>query len=171
MLKAFIKKPIYVFIDAENLFYAQRTLGWLVSYEKLMTYFENECGEKVKIFVYTGRNYANEGEKKFLDMLAAKGFIVRTRPVKKIRSSKGGFEWKNNLDMELAFEMDDTKAKYNTAVLISGDSDFSVIIDRIKKAGKRIVVMSTRGHISRELLERAKYIDLRKLKSELELKK
>jgi len=101
-------------------------------------------------------------------MLSARGFIVRTRVVKKIKSRDGGFEWKNNLDMELAFEMDDTRDKYDTAVLISGDSDFSVVIDRIKKAGKRIIVMSTRGHISKELLERAKYVDLKKLKDRLQ---
>lgn len=171
MLKQFVKPPVYVFIDAENLFYSQRTLGWLVSYEKLMNYFKKECGSKTKVFVYTGKNEANPGEGKFLDMLAAKGFIVRTRPVKKIRSSNGRFEWKNNLDMELAFEMNDTAPKYNTAVLISGDSDFSVVLDRIKKAGKRIIVMSTRGHISKELLERAKYVDLRKLRHSLELNK
>ncbi len=67
----------------------------------------------------------------------------------------------------MAFEMDDTKEKYDTAVLLSGDSDFAVPIDRIKKVGKRIIVMSTRGHIAKELLERAKYIDLRKLKGEI----
>ena len=63
--------------------------------------------------------------------------------------------------------MDDTKDKYDTAILLSGDSDFSVPIDRIKKAGKRIIVMSTRGHISKELLERAKFVDFRKLKQEI----
>lgn len=171
MINKFVKGKVYVFIDAENLFYSQRTLGWKISYEKLMNYFKKECGVETKLFVYTGKNEANPSEVKFLDMLAAKGFIVRTRNVKKIRSSKGGFEWKNNLDMELAFEMDDTKNHYSTAVLISGDSDFSVVIDRIKKSGKRIIVMSTRGHISKELLERAKYTDLRKLRNELELLK
>jgi uncharacterized LabA/DUF88 family protein len=50
---------------------------------------------------------------------------------------------------------------------MSGDSDFSIPIDKIKKKGKRIIVISTRGHISRELLERAKFVDLRKLKNEI----
>ena len=79
----------------------------------------------------------------------------------------GKFEWKGNLDMELAFEMDDTKDKYDTAILVSGGSDFAVPVDRIKKAHKRIIVVSTRGHISRELLERAKFIDFRKLKEKI----
>lgn len=63
--------------------------------------------------------------------------------------------------------MVETKEKYDTAILVSGDSDFAAPIDRIKHAGKRIIVMSTRGHIARELLERAKFLDLRKIKNEI----
>ena len=167
MIKQFIKKPVHVFIDAENLFYTQRTLGWLISYEKLMRYFKDECGEETKVFVYTGLDENNTSQRKFLDMLTAHGFIVRTRVVKKFKKSDGGYAWKNNLDMELAFEMVETKDKYKTAVLISGDGDFAVPIVRIKRAGKQIIVMSTRGHISIELLELAKYIDLKKLREKL----
>lgn len=74
---------------------------------------------------------------------------------------------KGNLDIELALEMFELAPKYDTAVLFSGDSDFSAPIDRIKEKGKRIVVVSTRGHVARELLERAKFVDLRKLKSKI----
>lgn len=109
----------------------------------------------------------NTGQRKFLDMLEINGFVVRTKAIKKIRDRDGSTKWKGNLDLELAFEMDDTKDKYDTAILMSGDSDFAVPIHRIKKVGKRIIVMSTRGHISRELLELAKYVDLRKLRDEI----
>lgn len=167
MLSKFIKGKVYVFIDAENVFYSQRTLGWKISYEKLMKYFKKECGKNTKCFIYTGIDEFNSKQRNFLDMLDITGYIVRTKVVKKIKSHGGGYRWKNNLDMELAFEMVDTKDKYDTAVLLSGDSDFSTPIDRIKPAGKRIIVMSTRGHISKELLERAKFVDLRKIKKEI----
>jgi len=84
--------------------------------------------------------------------------------VKKIKSRDGGYRWKNNLDIELAFEMVDTKEKYDTAVLMSGDSDFAPLLDAVKARHKRVLVMSTKGHISKELLDRAKYVNLRKLK-------
>jgi len=51
MIKQFIKGRVYVFIDAENVFYSQRTLGWRISYEKLMKYFKKECGDDVKCFI------------------------------------------------------------------------------------------------------------------------
>lgn len=170
MLHNFIKGKVYVFIDAENVFYAQRTLGWKISYEKMMIYLKKECGSEVKCFIYSGKDEYNTRQSKFLDMLDINGYIVRTKVIKKIKDHEGGYKWKNNLDVELAFEMDDTKNKYDTAVLVSGDSDFAVPVDRIKKAGKCIIVMSTRGHISKELLERAKFLDLRKLKDEISQK-
>jgi uncharacterized LabA/DUF88 family protein len=96
MIGQFVEGKVYVFIDAENLFYTQRTLGWKISYEKLRRYFKKECGEGTKCFVYKGVDEFNAGQKKFLDML----------------------------DIH-------------------------------------------EGHISRELLERAKFVDLRKLKKEI----
>lgn len=120
MLHQSIKGRVYVFIDAENVFYSQRTLGWKISYEKLMSYLKKECGDEMKCFIYKGVDEFNTGQRKFLDMLEINGYIVRTEVVKKIKDHEGGYRWKNNLDMELAFEMDDTKEKYDTAVLLSG---------------------------------------------------
>ena len=48
--------------------------------------------------------------------------------------------------------------------------DFAPVIDRIKSLGKRIIVMSVKGHISKELLDRAKYVNLKKLRNSIELK-
>lgn len=55
MLHQFIKGKVYVFIDAENVFYAQRTLGWKISYEKLLGYFKRECGDDVKCFIWNNK--------------------------------------------------------------------------------------------------------------------
>jgi len=167
MISKFIKGRVYVFIDGANTFYAQQTLGWKISYSKLMRYFKKECGEDTKCFIYLAYDETKQSERKFLDMLDINGYILRTKAIKKIRITPVRDKHKGSLDIELAFEMVDLSDKYDTAILMSGDSDFSVPIDRIKKKGKWIIVMSTRGRISRELLERAKYIDLRKLKKEI----
>jgi len=166
MLHKFIKGKVYVFIDAENVFYCQRTLDWHISYEKLIKYLKDEC-EEVKCFVYSGVDENNTGQRKFLDMLDINGYIVRTKSVKKIDLGHNEYKWKGNLDIELALEMVELADGYDTAVLITGDSDFAPVIDRIKKKRKRVIVMSTKGHIAKELIERAKYIDLKKLEDKI----
>jgi len=40
-------------------------------------------------------------------------------------------------------------------------------VNELKRLGKWVIVMSTKGHISRELIERAKYINLKKLKDQI----
>ena len=50
---------------------------------------------------------------------------------------------------------------------LSGDSDFAPLLDAAKQQGKRVIVMSTKGHIAKELLERAKYVNLKKIKEKI----
>lgn len=167
MIHKFVKGKVYIFIDVENVFYAQRTLGWKISYEKLMKYFKKECGKRTKCFAYTGVDEYNSKQRKFLDMLDINGYIVRSKVVKRIRTGAGKYKWKSNLDVELALEMVNLKDKFDTAILVSGDSDFAVALDWLKKDHKRVIIMSTRGRVAKELLERAKFVDLRKIKAEV----
>lgn len=169
MLKKFIKGKVYVFIDGANIFYAQRSLGWRISYEKFIKYLRKECGKQTKCFVYIATIPENEKQKKFLDLLDILGYIVRTKPIKVITVKNGQKLWKGNLDIELALEMYDTAASFDTVILVSGDSDFATALDKMKQKGKRVLVISTKNHISKELIERSKFIDLKKLKREIKL--
>ena len=87
MIKQFVKGRAYVFIDAANIFYSQRTLKWRISYERLKKYFEKECNVG-KIFIYTAQDAKRLNQEKFLRMLKNNGFIIRTKPVKQIRKKK-----------------------------------------------------------------------------------
>src|SRR3989344_1723286 len=169
MIGRLTKGKVAVFIDAANIFYSQRTLGWRISYEKLKEYFEREC-EISTLFVYTATDETRPEQQKFVSMLKRSGFVVRTKPVKKIRIAHGVYQWKGDFDVELTMDMLDGISSYDTAVLMSGDSDFAPVIDRIKTQGKRVLVMSVKGHVSKELLDRAKYINLKKLREDIELK-
>lgn len=56
-------------------------------------------------------------------------------------------------------------------LLFSGDSDFDYFLKELKRHGKRVIVVSTKYHISRELIKRADhYIDLRKIRKLIERK-
>jgi len=168
MIKQYIKGKVAVFIDAANIFYSQRTLGWYISYERLKDYFKKEC-DVVYLFVYTATDAGRPEQSKFIDMLKRNNFVVRTKSVKKIRIASGVYQWKGDFDVELTLDMIDNLSRYDTAVLMSGDSDFAPVIERIKTEGKRVVVMSVKGHVSKELLDRAKYVNLKKLRDEIEL--
>ncbi|KKT12888.1 MAG: hypothetical protein UV94_C0039G0002 [Parcubacteria group bacterium GW2011_GWC1_43_30] len=169
MIGEFVKGKVYVFIDAANIFYSQRTLKWRISYERLKQYLEGECDVQ-KIFIYTATDAGRPNQNKFIQMLEKNGFTVRTKPVKQIRISNGVYQWKGDFDVELTMDMLDHINNYDSAILLSGDSDFAPIINRVKSHSKRVIVMSVKGHVSKELLDRAKYMNLKKLRNEIELK-
>lgn len=168
-LKDFVKGKVFVFIDVANVFYAQKTLGWRISYERLIKYFKKEC-DLGKCFVYTAYIEENNNQKRFLKMLEKSGFVVRAKPVKKIRLKTKNYEWKGNLDVELVIDVLDNLQDFQTLILLSGDSDFTPLLRRIKKDHKRALVMSTKDHVAKELLEEAKFVNLKKLRKEIELK-
>ena len=166
MIRKFITGRVYAFIDVANIFYSQKTLGWKISYEKLKQYLSEECDLRW-ISIYTGIFPEDKKQKNFLDLLDILGYRLITKRVKRITTREGFYEYKANFDIEIAFDMIDNLDNYDTALLFSGDSDFAIVLDRIKSQGKRVLVFSTRGHISLELIKRAKYIDLRKLKEHI----
>lgn len=169
VVKKLVKGKVFVFIDAANIFYAQKTLKWRISYERLMKYFKKECSLG-KCFVYTAFIQEDEGQNRFIKMLKKSGFIVRTKPVKRIRLAKGVYQWKGNFDVELTMDVIDNLNKFKTLILLSGDSDFAPLLKRVKEYQKRVIVMSTKNHVAKELLEQAKFVNLKKLRKEIELK-
>ena len=160
MLKNFVHGRVAVFIDAANILYSQQTLGWRMDYTKLRD-----------IFFYTGHVGKDDKQQAFLKKLSELGYQVRSKEVKRIRVGRNSYQWKGNLDVELTIDVVKYLEKFDTLILMSGDSDFAPLLDVAKQAGKRVIVMSTKGHVAYELIQRAKYINLKKLRVELEYKK
>jgi len=167
MIKPFVKGKVAVFIDAANIFYSQRTLGWRIDYGKLSRYFHDES-VVTGMYYYTGMVGSIEKQQAFIQKIKSIGYKVTAKEVKFIHVAGSPDVPKGNLDVELALDAFRLRGDFDTLVLFSGDSDFAYLLDLLKQEGKRVVVVSTRGHISRELLERAKYIDLPKLRQRIE---
>ena len=170
MIGKFIKGKVAVFIDAANVFYSERSLGWNIDYEKLALYLRQEA-MLVGLYYYTGIVERSEKQRAFLKKLESFGYAVTAKEVKFIRLSKDSFTSKGSLDVELALDAYMRRDQYDALVLFSGDSDFGYLLDILKAEGKSVVVVSTRGHISRELVARAKYIALPKLRTMIERSK
>ena len=167
MISAFVKGKTAVFIDAANIFYSQRTLGWRIDYERLASYLHSEV-DIVGLYYYTGVIEKKEKQVAFLKKLKSFGYVVTAKEVKSIKLPSGAFTSKGSLDIELALDAYIQRDQYKTCVLFSGDSDFAYLLDVLKREGKEAVVVSTRGHVSKELVMRAKYIALPKLRKIIE---
>jgi uncharacterized LabA/DUF88 family protein len=86
------------------------------------------------------------------------GFEVRSKEVKMIPDfdEDGKFTGripKCNFDVEIAMDMIRKVEKHDTVLLFSGDSDFAGLLRYLKHQGKKVVVVSARKPMSRELKE------------------
>ncbi len=153
---------VYVFIDASNLWEAQKAKGKFFDYEKLRKFIkENFNGFIIKIFYYTAypaegtRDYSLNGRHKFYTFLK-KGlsFIVRKKELKRIfiiTENGEGIEEKGNMDVEITIDALHNIDKYNIAVLFSGDSDFLALVSYLRRANKKVYIFSSKNNISKEL--------------------
>ena len=167
MLREYVHGKVGVFIDAANILYSQHTLKWRLDYTKLLQYLRGEMKITVLRY-YTGKVGTLEKQLAFIKKLESIGYAVVAKEVKFIKLNDGRLMPKGNLDVELALDVYRQADQFDTLLLFSGDSDFAYLLDLLKQQGKKVVVISTRGHVSKELLDRAKYIDLRKLREFIE---
>ncbi len=165
MLEKYIGVKVAVFIDEANIYHSQKTLGWKVNYRTLLDFFK-QYTNLVSIAMYTSFVSENIVQTERLKMLAVYGYEIYTKHIKFIRNFDGTYTKKGNLDIELALDAYRYRKDYDLAVLFSGDSDFAYLLNLLKLESKKIVVISTRKHISKELLDCAdEYIDLKRLEN------
>lgn len=169
-LKPFIKGKMAVFIDAANLELSAKDRGWRVDYKKLYKWLKQQGNLSYSGF-FTVR-FGSTSHDAFLTLLKKSGYKLVTKPLKLIRhKTKAGHVRKANFDVEIAVETMKRVDAFETLILFSGDSDFDYLLRELKRRGKRVIVVSMKYHVSKELVNRADiYLDLRKIKGEIERK-
>lgn len=172
MIKKYIKGKTIVIIDAANLENSVKSLGWWIDYRKLYDYFKSNA-DLIGIRHYCLR-FEDEGQDNFFTVLKKIGYKLITKPLKvitQIDKAKGDLR-KANFDVEIALDCMQLLDSYQTLVLFSGDSDFDYLVKTLRSRGKTVVVISSKYHISKELIDCCdKYLDIKKLKPLIERQK
>ncbi|MHB1163522.1 MAG: LabA-like NYN domain-containing protein [Minisyncoccota bacterium] len=166
------RNAVYIFIDASNLWQAQKAKGRFFDYTKLCEFLKRKhSASEIKVFYYTAypgegtRSYALDGKHKFFTFLKkGLGFVVRKKELKRISvtTEEGeAIEEKGNMDVEMTIDAMHTLSQYDTAIFFSGDSDFLALATYLRRGGKKVFVYSSRNNISEELRTGADgYIDV-----------
>jgi uncharacterized LabA/DUF88 family protein len=169
------RRKIAVFIDSGNLWNAYKSIHKLLDFSKFKPFFENKFdGEIFKIFYYVA--FPQDGTRKqgdierlhkfFTYLKKGLGFEVIKKPLKMInqRDRNGNLIYdqktgiiqtieKGNFDVELTIDAMRYSSAYDTAILLSGDSDFLPLISHLRnlKNKKLVYIFSTEGSVSMEL--------------------
>ncbi len=139
---------IAIFIDGNNLFHAARSAGVEIDYAKLLAHLRGD-DPLLRAFFYTGVDQQAERQQGFLLWMRRNGYRVVQ---KELKTFPDGTK-KANLDVEIAVDMLSLADKYDTAILVSGDEDFTYALNVIAYKGVRVEVAGFRANTSPRLID------------------
>ena len=119
-------KKIAIFVDVQNIYYTTRqTYGRQFNYRKLWDEISSQ-GEIVSATAYATHR-GDDKQRKFQDALKHIGFTVKLKPF--IQRSDGSA--KGDWDVGITIDVMQVAKDVDTVVLLSGDGDFSLLLDKI----------------------------------------
>ena len=121
-------KRIAIFVDVQNIYYTTRqAYSRQFNYRKLWQQISTE-GEIVSATAYAiHRN--DDQQKKFQDALKHIGFDIKLKPY--IQRSDGSA--KGDWDVGITIDIMEAARGVDTVVLLSGDGDFDLLLEKIRK--------------------------------------
>ena len=120
-------KRIALFADVQNIYYTTRqAYGRQFNYRKLWQRVSGQ-GEIVAATAYAINRY-DDKQLKFQEALKHIGFSVKLKPY--IQRSDGSA--KGDWDVGIAIDVMETAPKVDIVVLLSGDGDFDMLLEKIK---------------------------------------
>jgi uncharacterized LabA/DUF88 family protein len=121
-------KKIAIFADVQNIYYTTRqAYGRQFNYRKLWQRLSSE-GEIVSATAYATHR-SDDRQLKFQDALKHIGFTVKLKPY--IQRSDGSA--KGDWDVGITIDVLETAKDVDTIVLLSGDGDFDLLLEKVKK--------------------------------------
>ena len=118
---------IAIFADVQNIYYTTReAYGRQFDYQKLLK--RVGAGGAIVAATAYAINRGDEKQLKFQNALKQMGFTVKLKPY--IQRSDGSA--KGDWDVGIAIDVMDTARDVDTIVLLSGDGDFDLLLERIK---------------------------------------
>ncbi|WP_457639585.1 LabA-like NYN domain-containing protein [Persephonella sp.] len=157
VIHRYVDERVVIFIDGGNMFHASNSLKLKINYKKLIDILKKDRW-LLRAYFYTGipsgdlPKEVREQLKKqqgFLNELQNMGIKVKTMPLKK--TPEGYIE--KGIDILIATDMITLAFRdaYDTAVLVSGDSDFLPVVEKVQELGKRVEIASFKKTSSYEL--------------------
>lgn len=155
----------YAFIDGANLHKGIRELGWRLDYKRFRVFLRDKYHASV---AYLFLGYVPELSGLYRD-LQSWGYTLIFKPT--VRNADE--QVKGNCDAEMVLQAMIDLARYDRAVIVTGDGDFACLVSHLEKEGKLHQVISPNPKKCSVLLRKIapnKHLFLDRLKSVVELK-
>jgi uncharacterized LabA/DUF88 family protein len=134
------------FIDVQNVYYAARQLKGKLDFDALLAaVVRGRRLIQATAYVVESKEIDQSG---FIARLEQSGISVRRKNLK-IRADGS---MKGDWDMEMALDILDAAPKLHVVVLVSGDGDFTSVVERVKRMGPRVEVVGFPRNTAKSLV-------------------
>lgn len=164
---------VALFIDGSAMFYAQRDNGWHIDYRNVYHFFTDNR-EIAGAWYFTASPRAGDIERleryrKFKYALIQIGYSVKDKEVRVLYDEKAEHpKLKGNLDIELVFRVLTSVSRFDTAVLLGGDSDYIPVMEYLVDQAKKVILVGRRQSTATDLINVAsQFIDLNDIRDRI----
>ncbi len=142
-------KPNYAFIDSQNLNLGVKSQGWALDFAKFRIFLKDKYKIE-KAFLFIG--YVPGNEVLYTD-LQKYGYICIFKPTLETKN-----KIKGNVDAELVLQAMSEYHHYDKAIIVSGDGDFSCLVEYLFGNGKLLKLMVPNTRFSSLLRQFSRFI-------------
>jgi uncharacterized LabA/DUF88 family protein len=142
------RRNVYLAIDSENLLYSLDN-NQHVDYEAAMN-LARRLGTIVESAIYTSRGNGLEKEKDMLIDVKRMGY---TRVISRPHRCRPDGTRKSDIDIAMTVDIWEAalRKRMDTLILVSGDSDFIPLVERLVQQGLEVYVIGPEGALAWEL--------------------
>ena len=146
------KKPVYAFIDSQNLNLGVQSQEWELDFNRFRVFLKDKYQVK-KAFLFIGfiPKY-----KSLYAFLKKSGYHVIYKPV--LEQKKKSQPIKGNVDAELVLHTIIEFNNYDKAVIVSGDGDFHCLVEYLENKSKLLKLIVPNRRYSSLLRKFSRYI-------------
>jgi uncharacterized LabA/DUF88 family protein len=121
-------EKIGIFVDVQNIYYTCRQ-AYQANFDYNKFWAQATAGRELVCAVAYATDRGDAKQMQFQAILHAIGFTVKLKPVLKRRDGSTKADW----DVGIALDVYEAAPDCDTIVLLTGDGDFGMLLERIKQ--------------------------------------
>jgi len=138
-----------VFVDVQNMYYGARQLQGKLDFDALLqAAVRDRRLVQAHAYVVESKEIDQSG---FITMLQQRAIDVRTKTL----TVRADGSMKGDWDMEIALDILDAAPRLDVVVLVSGDGDFTALVNHLKRSGPVVEVIGWPRTTAKSLIEAA----------------
>ena len=144
-------EKVAVFVDVQNVYYTCRqafggNFDYNAFWARVMT-----GKQRVGAYAYAV-DRGDDKQRQFQNILRAIGFEVKLKPFIQRADGSAKGDW----DVGITIDMLEAAAEADTLVLVSGDGDFAILVDKLRRDyGKKVLVYGAPSLTAKALMDAA----------------